>query len=92
MSKKQKPIPEDTLLKFVPTERGFLRADFEDLNGDSCSIQESSLATESAIWLGQDEGTHHHGQCMARMHLSQEQVKQLLPALKYFSKYGTLPR
>jgi len=34
------------------TDRGFGRIDFTDRYGAKCSIQESSLATESAIWLG----------------------------------------
>ena len=43
----------------IATDRGFLRADFLDANGDACSIQESSVATESMIWLGQNEGHSH---------------------------------
>lgn len=37
------------------TNRGFVRIEFEDFNRKSCSIQESSLATESCIWLGHNE-------------------------------------
>ena len=72
------------------TERGFLRADFKDRNEQSCSIQESSLATEYAIWLGCNEGTHHMGECMARMHLTQKQVQALLPLLEKFVESGGL--
>ncbi|MEK4355176.1 hypothetical protein MKX41_30775 [Paenibacillus sp. FSL R5-0475] len=34
------------------TNRGFAIIEFEDLYGDKCSIQKSSLATEDAIWIG----------------------------------------
>jgi hypothetical protein len=77
--------------KLKPTNRGFLRGDFEDLYGQPCSIQESSLATEDAIWLGCNEGTHTQGHCSARMHLNQDRVKDLLPLLEYFAKCGKLP-
>ena len=34
--------------------RGFRGLNFKDYYGHSCSIQDSSLATEDAIWLGLD--------------------------------------
>lgn len=37
------------------TERGFALHSFTDRNGITCSLQESSLATEDAIWLGATE-------------------------------------
>lgn len=77
-------------IEINPTERGFLRADFEDHNGQACSIQESSLATEDCIWLGQNEGTHHHGHCLARMHLTREMARALVPLLMRFVNRGTL--
>jgi hypothetical protein len=80
-------------LDFNRTERGFLRADFADRYGAKCSIQQSSLATEDAIWLGCDAGLHHHvtGSCLARMHLTRAQVAALLPALTHFVATGELP-
>ena len=37
----------------TPTNRGFQRGEFLDGNGESCSIQESSIvACEGYIWLG----------------------------------------
>jgi hypothetical protein len=68
-------------LHFEITDRGFLRADFEDLYGNDCSIQESSLASEDAIWLGVGN---------KRMHLSREQAKSLLPYLHTFVETGSL--
>lgn len=101
-------------MKLEPTERGFLRGNFEDRNGVSCSLQESSLATEACIWLGCNDiglmkftpygnpswqavelqmdfdGIHHSAN--TRMHLTQTQVAELLPALAHFAAYGSLPR
>ena len=99
MSKKKKA------LKFHKTNRGFAIASFNDRNGVKCSLQASSIATESCIWFGCDDA---EPQVLAnggwrpvempagyvantRMHLTQDQVKELLPALKHFAKTGYLP-
>jgi len=88
-------------LEITTTERGFRKAEFKDRYGLDCSIQESSIATEACLWLGANKGSHYDdndmpvesqpGKCLARMHLSQEQVKALMPLLKYFLKHGVLP-
>ena len=36
----------------VPTPRGFGRLEFEDFNGETCSVQRSSLADLDCIWFG----------------------------------------
>lgn len=72
------------------TNRGFPRADFVDQYGEACSIQDSSIATEDCIWLGCNAGTHHQGQCMARMHLTRAMVAELLPILQRFVATGTI--
>lgn len=74
------------------TPRGLRRADFKDRYDEDCSIQDSSLATEDCIWLGCNEGTHHLGTCIARMHLTREIAKDLIPLLQYFVDHGRLPR
>jgi len=94
-------------MKMKKTERGFRIAEFEDRYGSECSIQESSIATEDCIWLGPNspnpqrmiegkngwhpvelpEGTS----CTTRMHLTREQVSDLLPFLQHFVKTGYLP-
>jgi hypothetical protein len=82
-------------LKFKPAnDRGFLRADFKDRNGEDCSMQESSIATEQCIWLGQNEGTHHHvtGDCLARMHLNRKMAREIGLALLHFADTGELPK
>jgi len=39
-------------MKDSKTNRGFDITEFDDLYGASCSLQESSLAEQAAIWLG----------------------------------------
>ena len=73
--------------------RGLLRGQFVDQYGEPCSIQTSSMMGEPCIWLGQQ-----YAQCAkcdhktpARMHLTQEMVRALIPLLRYFVRTGTLP-
>ena len=86
------------------TARGFGRLDFTDLYGSECSIQESSLATERAIWLGMNsdgsfelkppynkDRSDPDVDTGGRMHLSQGQAAAILPILEHFVKTGSLP-
>ena len=55
-----KKVPVDYLvfpadIEMKKTGRGFAVGEFTDRYGVKCSIQQSSLATENAIWLGCDE-------------------------------------
>lgn len=82
------------------TPRGFSIFNFKDSYGCDCSIQESSAASEPKIWFGIDNAkiTTKDGApvgsenmtAFSRMHLSQEQVKELLPLLENFVKTGNL--
>lgn len=74
------------------TNRGFMRAEFTDYNGDACSIQESSIATDHLLWLGLNTGTHHMGECLARMHLTREMAADLIPLLQRFVDTGGLSK
>jgi len=94
------------------TERGFGRWNFDDLYGKGCSLQDSSLAGEAAIWFGIDNAepiimaskTNKGGtgwvpfeipddvMLHTRMHLSQTQVKALLPILTHFAETGEYVR
>ena len=75
-----------------PTSRGFGRKDFDDLYGQHCSIQESSLGTEEAYWIGVDntgpnisyDGSDNYNQESSRMHLSRKQVINLINELVEF--------
>lgn len=42
-------------MNYKKTERGFRYIEFNDLYGEKCSIQKSSLATDDAIWIGIDD-------------------------------------
>jgi len=55
------------------TQRGFNYGDFTDVSGQKCSIQESSLATEWAIWFGLDNVK------WGRMHLTRPMVQAFMP-------------
>lgn len=46
------PEEPEHSIDLKPTSRGFMVGEFTDRYGVPCSIQESSLATESALWLG----------------------------------------
>lgn len=65
------------------TDRGFVRGEFIDLALASCSIQESSLGTDSALWLGVNYNA-------GRMHLTVGMVKELIPLLQTFVATGLL--
>lgn len=87
------------------TNRGFKKYTFEDCYGIKCSLQKSSLATDSAIWLGCEDADPKvlipgkgwqpvempEGYVAdTRMHLTREQVKDLLPLLHWFVETGDL--
>lgn len=81
------PIPD---LSPETTNRGFALRQFVDLYGSKCSIQDSSLATDAAIWLGVDEHFSRDGG--GRMHLSCGMAAALIPLLEHFVEHGELPR
>ena len=69
------------MIKEGITENGYKIIEFQDLYAKNCSIQESSLATDNAIWIGVNDN---------RMHLNKEQVIELIPILKKFADTGEL--
>lgn len=77
-------------IQIKPTERGFMRGEFKDGDGNDCVIQDSSLATDYMVRLGQLEGTHHRGYCLATMHLTKEMARTLIQALMRFVNNGTI--
>jgi hypothetical protein len=81
------------VLKIKKTDRGFHFIEFIDANDKECSLQESSLV-EPHIWLGCNKNAEQHHvtrePLSPRMHLSQKQVKKLLPMLKKFAKTGKI--
>lgn len=93
-------------IKKTTTNRGFVLYMFKDRYNVECSLQESSLATEEAIWFGCDNANprlfipnagwqkielpKENVVCDTRMHLTREQVKELLPLLQKFVDDGNL--
>ena len=81
------------MLEVTKTNRGFQLIEFRDRYDAACSLQKSSLAHEDAIWFGCNENSFHSttGEPLApRMHLTQEQVRELLPYLQRFAETGEL--
>lgn len=77
-------------IQIKPTERGFMRGEFKDRDGNACIIQDSSLATDYMVRLGQLEGNHHLGHCLATMHLTKEMARTLIQALMRFVNNGSI--
>lgn len=86
-------------IKFDTTSRGFSYGVFTDLYGSEISIQDSSLATEPAIWLGPEDAEPQRlipGRgwtpvefppdtlFTTRMHINKEQALELIDVLKRF--------
>lgn len=104
-------------MKRKVSNRGFVLFEFNDHYDSLCSLQESSLASEPAIWLGvananpkimaSQAAAHGVGTdettgwvaykipeavlLTTRMHLTQEQVAEMLPMLQHFVDTGYLP-
>lgn len=78
------------------TSRGFGRIEFKDKYGAECSIQESSAADTACLWIGCNAPNPRHmvdGHWVevklppdtvsdTRMHLTIDQVKELIPILQ----------
>ena len=92
-------------MKKTTTCRGFRVYEFYDRNGEACSLQASSVATESLIWLGTDDAKPQvlvAGQgwqpiampedymATTRMHLDRKTVSRLLPKLIRFAILGRI--
>lgn len=86
-------------MQLTRTLRGFVHAEFTDLYGEPCSIQDSSLATEDAVWLGLDHINCREWSSVvgadperipSRMHLSREMAAELIPVLQRFVDTGSI--
>lgn len=80
------------MIEFGKTSRGFELGSFKDRYQQECSIQDSSLATEPAIWLGVDKMLSRDGltEVHARMHLTVPQAKELVAVPERFIEKGTI--
>jgi hypothetical protein len=79
-------------MKVNRTQRGFPIIEFVDLYGSECSLQKSSLAFVDAIWLGVVKPFVGSSSVVPsqRMHLTRDQVKDLLPHLIKFCETGDI--
>jgi hypothetical protein len=70
-------------------DKGLNKISFKDNYKQQCSLQKSNAALENKIWFGVDKDINGKT-VIARMHLTQEQVKLLLPHLQKFADTGEL--
>ena len=82
---------KDPFISIVATDRGFIRGDFTDISGQACSIQESSLATAGAIWFGLAQSADGLTHTPNRMHLTSDELLQVLDPLRKFADKGEAP-
>ena len=93
------------MIEFDRTQRGFGIGKFSDRYGEECSIQDSSLATERAIWLGVANPKPQllvpgkgwatvplpdGAHISARMHLTVPLARELMILLQRFIDRGTI--
>ncbi|HEY4787338.1 MAG TPA: hypothetical protein VIH57_14865 [Bacteroidales bacterium] len=78
---------DKTELVTTKVEQGLGKIAFQDDYKQQCSLQKSNAVLENKIWLGVDKDIN--GKAVnARMHLTQEQVKEILPYLQKFAETG----
>lgn len=75
---------DEKAMEIQTTQRGFQLIEFEDHNGQHCTLQQSSVALfqqpgTSAIWFGTGDN---------RMHITFEQFKELMPHLEAWQENG----
>jgi len=67
--------------------------EFKDIYGAECSVQESSLASKNALWIGCDHETIHEKtgeKCGARMHIDLVLAKRIVATLRRWIETGRL--
>ena len=73
----------------IDEEKGLSKISFEDDYKQQCSLQKSNAVLENKIWFGVDKDIN--GKAInARMHLTQKQVKDILPYLQKFANNGEI--
>lgn len=78
----------------MKNSRGFSYFSFKDRNGEDCSIQKSSIATEDCLWIGCDNNSMPHhatGQYSSpRMHINKNMAKKIIKKLIKFVETGDI--
>lgn len=85
-------------MRIRKTKRGSKIGKFDDYYGQKCSIQKSSVASKSCIWLGIDSigpylsgpSGHSNEGINARMILDIKMAKELIKRLQKFADTGDL--
>ncbi len=73
----------------ITIDGGSGKISFEDDYKQQCSLQKSNAALDHKIWFGVEKDIN--GKTVnGRMHLTQGQVRDLLPYLKKFADTGEL--
>ena len=73
----------------ITSDKGLRKIFFEDDFKQKCSLIKSNATLEDKIWFGVDKDVDGKT-VVARMHLTQEHVKYLLPYLQKFADTGNL--
>ena len=72
------------------TSRDFAVREYSDYHDNKYSIEKSNSVDIGTIWFG-PYNPDLDGVSFPRMHLSREQVAELIPVLQYFVDTGELP-
>jgi hypothetical protein len=73
----------------ITLDQGLNKISFEDDFRQQCILQKNNSTLENKIWFGVDKDII--GKTVnVRMHLTQEQVRSLLPHLQKFAETGEL--
>jgi hypothetical protein len=83
-------------MKFKRTQYGFALYEFNDRYQQKCSLQDSSLTGEAALWLGVDNtgpniigpDGNFNEDVSSRMHLTVPMVKELMAKFQHFLDSG----
>jgi hypothetical protein len=78
------------MIKFQVTKVGSLLGKFTDRYGAQCSLQESSYQEELCLWVGVEVDAMGEANPNGRMHITQDQARELAEALLYFANEGGL--
>jgi hypothetical protein len=78
-----------TVFLNITSDKGLRKILFEDDYKQKCSLIKSNAALEDKIWFGVDKDADGKT-VVARMHLTQEHVRNLLPYLQKFVDTGDL--
>ncbi len=78
------------MIQLKSVKSGSLVGEFRDRFGAQCSLQESSYTDETCLWVGVEVDAMGDSVTNGRMHLTQDQARELATALLYFANEGSL--